>query len=127
MYDLKKLEEKFHEFLKEGINEKEFNINGIKITEELLEQRESFLIHFGYISYFLVIEDEKPVVYANVSTRMDTDLICFIVEEGYECYDVFEGDHEDISEKYYSKSKNIKNLAPPPMTFFPLTISLSWS
>ena len=33
MYDLKKLEEKFHEFLKEGINEKEFNINGIKITE----------------------------------------------------------------------------------------------
>jgi len=113
MYDLKKLEEKFHEFLKEGINEKEFNINGIKITEELLEQRESFLIHFGYISYFLVIEDEKPVVYANVSTRMDTDLICFIDEEGYECYDVFEGDHEDISEKYYSKSKNIKKGTGP--------------
>lgn len=108
MYDLKKLEEKFHEFLKDGINEKEFDIDGIEITEELLEKQEAFLIHFGYLSYFLVIEGEKPVIYVNVATRMDTDSICFVDEDGYKCYDVFFGDHKDISEKYYSQLRKIK-------------------
>ena len=108
MYDLKKLEEKFHEFLKDGINEKEFDIDGVKITEELLKQQEAFLIHFGYLSYFLVIEDERPVIYVHVSTRMDTDLMCFVDEEGYKCYDVFMGNNKDISEKYYSQLRKIK-------------------
>ena len=44
MHDLKKLEEKFHEFLKDGLNEKEFDINGIEITEGLLEEQEAFHI-----------------------------------------------------------------------------------
>ena len=108
MYDLKKLEEKFHEFLKDGINEKEFDIDGVKITEELLKQQEAFLIQFGYLSYFLVNEDEKPVIYVHVSTRMDTDLMCFVDEEGYKCYDVFMGNNKDISEKYYSQLRKIK-------------------
>ena len=108
MYDLKKLEEKFHEFLKDGINEKEFDIDGVKITEELLKQQEAFLIHFGYLSYFLVNEDEKPVIYVHVSTRMDTDLMCIVDEEGYNCYDVFMGNNKDISEKYYSQLRKIK-------------------
>ena len=108
MHDLKKLEEKFHEFLKDGLNEKEFDINGIEITEGLLEEQEAFHIHFGYLSYFLVIEDEKPILYVHVSTRMDTDLICFVDEDGYKCYDVFLGNNKDIRKRYSCHLKNVK-------------------
>ena len=34
------------------------------------------------MSYFLVIEDERPVVYAHAISRMDLDSICFIDENG---------------------------------------------
>ena len=59
MHDLKKVEEKFHEYLKTRLNEKTYRIDEIKITEELLEKQEAFYIPFGWISYFLVIEDGK--------------------------------------------------------------------
>lgn len=111
MHDLKKLEKKFHEFLKDGLNEKEFDINGIEITEGLLEEQEVFHIHFGYLSYFLVIEDEKPILYVNVSTRMDTDLICFVDEDGYKCYDVFLGNNRDIRKRYSTHLKNVKRFS----------------
>ena len=55
MHDLKKVEEKFHEYLKTRLNEKTYRIDEIKITEELLEKQEAFYIPFGWISYFLVI------------------------------------------------------------------------
>ena len=70
MYDLKKVEEKFHEYLKARLDEKVYRIDEIRITEELLEKEEAFYMPFGWISYFLVIEDEKPVVYANACSRM---------------------------------------------------------
>ena len=93
MHDLKKLEKKFHEFLKSGLNEKDYDFDEIEITEKLLEEKEAFFIPFGYLTYFLVIEDGKPVVYVNAATRMDTDAICFVDEESYECYDVFLGNN----------------------------------
>ena len=108
MQDLKKVEQKFHEYLKARLNEEIYRIDEIKITEELLEKEAAFYIPFGWISYFLVIEDENPVIYVNVATRMDTDSICFVDEEGYKCYDVFFGDHKDISEKYYSQLRKVK-------------------
>ena len=46
MHDLKKLEEKFHEFLKDGLNEKEFDINGIEITEGSFSHTLRILILF---------------------------------------------------------------------------------
>ena len=109
MYDLKKVEEKFHEDVKTGLNEKEFRINEIKITEELLEQQKALYIPFGHISYFLVIEDEKPVLYAHVSSRMDLDLNVFVDENGYEVYDMWEdGVHDDIYKKYKEHLDNVK-------------------
>lgn len=107
MYDLKKVNEKFQEFLKSGLNENRYNLDEIEITEELLEQQEAIYIPFGFVSYFLVIEDEKPVVYVHAATRMDLDLIAFVDENGYESYDVFE-DHKDIREKYESQSRKVK-------------------
>ena len=108
MHDLKKLDEKFHEFLKSGLNEKDYDFDEIEITEKLLDEKKAFYIPFGYLTYFLVIEDGKPVVYVNAATRMDTDTICFVGEDSYECYDVFLGDNREISEKYYSHSKKVK-------------------
>ena len=108
MHDLKKLDEKFHEFLKNGLNAKDYNFDEIEITEKLLDEKKAFYIPFGYLTYFLVIEDGKPVVYVNAATRMDTDTICFVGEDSYECYDVFLGHNKEISEKYYSHAKKVK-------------------
>ncbi|WP_346661750.1 hypothetical protein [uncultured Methanobrevibacter sp.] len=107
-YDLKKVEEKFHEYLKARLKEGIYRIDEIKITEELLEQQEAFYIPFGWISYFLVIEDEKPVVYANACSRMDLDVVAFIDENGYEDYDVWVDDNPDIYKKYDIHAKKVK-------------------
>lgn len=107
MYDLKKVEEKFHEYLKKMLNE-EYRIDELKITEELFKQEEAFYIPFGRISYFLVIEDEKPVVYANSCSRMDLDVIAFIDENGFEYYDVWSGDNPEVSKKYGIHAGNVK-------------------
>lgn len=107
-YDLKKVEEKFHEYLKDRLNEEIYRIDEIKITEELLEKEAAFYIPFGWISYFLVIEDEKPVVYANACSRMDLDVVAFIDENGYEDYYVWAGEHPDMDKKYGAQAKKVK-------------------
>ena len=94
--------------MKARLNEGIYRINEIKLTEELLEQQEAFYIPFGWISYFLVIEDEKPVVYANACSRMDLDVIAFIDENGYEDYYVWAGEHPDMSKKYGSHARHVK-------------------
>jgi len=108
-YDLKKIEKKFHEYLRTVLDEKEFRITEIKITEDLLYEQSAFYIPFGHVSYFLVIEDEKLVLYANVSSRMDLDLIVIVDENEYEVYDVWEpADHEDIWKKYMDYLKKFE-------------------
>ena len=108
LYDLKKVEEKFHEYLKARLDEKVYRIDEIRITEELLEKEEAFYMPFGWISYFLVIEDEKPVVYANACSRMDLDVVAFIDEDGYEDYDVWAGDHPEMSGRYGAHASKVK-------------------
>ena len=108
MHDLKKVEEKFHEYLKARLDEKIYRIDEIKITEELLKKEEAFYIPFGHLSYFLVIEDEKPSVYANAHSRMGLNVVAFIDEDGYEDYYVWAGDHPDMSEKYSIHAQKVK-------------------
>ncbi|WP_297827745.1 hypothetical protein [uncultured Methanobrevibacter sp.] len=108
VYDLKKVEEKFHEYLKARLIEDIYRVDEIRITEELLEQQEAFYIPFGWISYFLVIEDEKPMVYANACSRMDLDVVAFIDENGYEDYDLWVEDNTDIYKKYDAHAKKVK-------------------
>ena len=108
MYDLKKVEKKFHEYLKSRLYEKMYRIDELRITEELLEKQAAFYMPFGWVSYFLVIEDGKPVVYAHACSRMDVDVIAFIDENGYEDYDVWDGDHPDISKKYFAQADKVK-------------------
>ena len=72
-----------------GLNELRYNIDYVKLTEKLFSESEAIYIAFGFLEYFLVIEDEKPVLYVHASTRMDLDMVAFIGEEGIEKYDVF--------------------------------------
>ena len=109
MHDLKRLEEKFHEYLKSRLKREQYDFDKLKITEELLKQQEAFYMPFGHISYFLVIEDdEKPVLYVHASSRMDLDLLVFIDEEGYKEYDVWAGDHQDMSKRYGTRARHVK-------------------
>ena len=108
MYDLKKVEEKFHEYLNSRLNEERYRIDEILISEELLEKEAAFYIPFGWVSYFLVIEDEKPVVYANACSRMDLDIVAFIDENGFEDYDVWGSANPDIYRKYRAQQRKVK-------------------
>ena len=108
MHDFDKVEEKFHEYLKSRLNDEVYRIDEIKITEDLIKQEKAFYISFGWVSYFLVIEDEKPAVYANACSRMDLDVIAFIDENGYEDYDVWDGDHPEMSERYSVHAGEVK-------------------
>lgn len=109
MYNLKKVEEEFHKYLKLRLKREKYDFDKLKITEELLKQQEAFYMPFGHISYFLVIEDdEKPVLYVHASSRMDLSLLIFIDENGYEEYDVWMGDHQEISERFKIHAKNVK-------------------
>ena len=117
MYDFKKVEEKFHEYLKSKLNEEIYRIDEIEITEELLEQQKAFYIPFGWISYFLVIENEKPVVYANACSRMDLDVVAFIDEKGYEDYYVWAGDYPDMSKRYSVHASKVKKFNHDDLKF----------
>ncbi len=108
MHDLKKVEEKFHEYLKSRLNSEVYRVEEIRITEDLIKQEKAFYISFGWISYFLVIEDEKPVIYANACSRMDLDIIAFIDENGFKDYDVWDGDHPEIIERYRIHKRSVE-------------------
>ena len=108
MYDLEKLEEKFHEYLKARLNEEIYRIDEIKITEDLFEKEEAFYISFGWVSYFLAIEDGKPIVCANACSRMDLDVVAFIDENGYEDYDVWDGDPEGMYGRFHDHAEKVK-------------------
>lgn len=73
-----------------------------------MKKEEAFYIPFGRISYFLVIEDEKPTVYANACSKMDLDTVAFIDENGYEDYDVWADENPEIFEKYRKHHENVK-------------------
>ena len=105
-YNLTKLEEKFWQFIKA---DEHYDKNEIRITEDLLTQSELLYIPFGHMEYFLVIEDEKPVIFAHLLSRMDLDSVCFIDENGWKCYDVYyPEENKDIWEKYQAHRRNVK-------------------
>ena len=105
-YDLTKLEEKFWQFIKA---DEHYDKNEIRITEELLTRAETLYIPFGHMNYFLAIEDEKPVIFVHALSRMDTNSVCFIDENGWQCHDVYyPGQNRDIWEKYRAHRRNVK-------------------
>ena len=108
-YDFKKLEDNLYELLNKLFYQNYYERDEIKVTEDLLEQQEALFVPFGYLSYFLVIEDEKPVLYVEVATRMGIEhAIGFVDENGDEGYDLTDGGPKDIIEKFKNQLQKVK-------------------
>ena len=65
---------------------------------------------FGQFSYFLVIDDGKPVIYLHAISRMDLDMVAFIDENGYEEYDIWFSENPDMRKKYNDQSGKLRGI-----------------
>ena len=113
MHDLTNIRKSFDELVLSRLNDEVFKVNGIRkdeelITEELLNKREIIEVPFGSIIYFLALEDEKPVLYLEKASRMGSDDLYIINEDGYEYYDIYDGYPPEIRERYLNHLKDMK-------------------
>ena len=113
MHDLTDIQKTFDELFLSRFNEEIFIRNDIHedeelIKEELFEIREVISIPFGSLFYFLALEDEKPVLYVELASRMGADDIYVIEGDSYTCYDIFDGYPPELKEKIFGHMKNIK-------------------
>ena len=113
MYDLTNIRKSFNELILSKLSEEILKRNNIGedeelIREELLEMREIIEVPFESISYFLALEDEKPVLYVEIASRMGSDNLYVIKDNSYECYDIYDGYPPEIKDKYFEHEKNIK-------------------
>ena len=113
MHDLTNIQKTFNEIILSRLSEKVLKANNIHeneelIREELCEMREISEVPFGSIIYFLALEDEKPVLYVEIASRMGSDDLYVIKEDSYDCDDIYDGYPPEIKDKYFGHLKNIK-------------------
>lgn len=113
MHDLTKIRKSFDELVLSRLSAEVLKRNCINeneelITEELLNRREIIEVPFGAIIYFLVLEDENPVLYLEKASRMGSDDLYIIDDKGYEYYDIYDGYPPEIKERYFNHLENIK-------------------
>ena len=113
MHDLTKIRKSFDELVLSRLSAEVLKRNCIDeneelITEELLNRREIIEVPFGAIIYFLVLEDENPVLYLEKASRMGSDDLYIIDNKGYEYYDIYDGYPPEIKERYFNHLENIK-------------------
>ena len=113
MHDLTNIQKTFNEIILSRLSEKVLKANNIHeneelIREELFEMREIIEVPFGSIIYFLALEDENPVLYVEIASRMGSDDLYVIKEDSYDCYDIYDGYPSEIEDKYFAHLKNIK-------------------
>ena len=113
MHDLTKFQKTFNELILSRLGEEVLKRNDIHedkelIREELFDMKEIIEVPFGSIIYFLALEDENPVLYVEIASRMGSDDLYVIKEDSYECYDIYDGYPPEIKDKYFGHLKNIK-------------------
>ena len=113
MHDLTKIQKTFNELILSRLGEEVLKRNDIHedeelIKEELFDLKEIIEVPFGSIIYFLALEDENPVLYVEIASRMGSDDLYVIKEDSYECYDIYDGYPPEIKDKYFGHLKNIK-------------------
>jgi len=113
MHDLTKIQKTFNELILSRLGEEVLKRNDIHgdeelIREELFDMKEIIEVPFGSIIYFLALEDENPILYVEIASRMGSDDLYVIKEDSYECYDIYEGYPPEIKDKYFDHLKNIK-------------------
>ena len=113
MHDLKNIQKAFNELILSRLREEVLKRNDIHgdeklIREELFDMKEIIEVPFGSIIYFLGLEDENPVLYVEIASRMGSDDLYVIKEDSYDCYDIYDGYPPEIKDKYFGHLKNIK-------------------
>ena len=101
MHDLKKLEEKFHEFLTDGLKEGDYDRTRLpklseKLFTELGELRWIYLFR-----YYLTLEDEKPVLYVWATSSIHDFAESFVVTESSYYLDKENKYHKKIKEQLW--------------------------
>ena len=81
MYDLTKLEEKFHEFLTDGLKEGTYDKSRLPKLSEKLFTELGELRWIYYFRYYLTLEDEKPVLYVWATSSVHDFAESFVVTE----------------------------------------------
>ena len=113
MHDLKNIQKAFNKLILSRLREEVLKRNDIHedeelIREELFDMKEIIEVPFGSIIYFLALEDENPVLYVEIASRMGSDDLYVIKEDSYDCYDIYDGYPPEIKDKYFGHLKNIK-------------------
>ena len=113
MHDLTNIQKTFNELILSRLGEEVLKRNDIHedeelIKEELFDMKEIIEVPFGSIIYFLALEDENPVLYVEIASRMGSDDLYVIKEDSYDCYDIYDGYPPEIKDKYFGNLKNIK-------------------
>ena len=113
MHDLTKIQKTFNELILSRLGEEVLKRNDIHgdeelIREELFDMKEIIEVPFGSIIYFLALEDENPILYVEIASRMGSDDLYVIKEDSYDCYDIYDGYPPEINDKYFGHLKNIK-------------------
>ena len=113
MHALTNIQKTFNELILNRLGVEVLKRNNIHenkelIREELFEMKEIIEVPFGSIIYFLALEDEEPVLYVELASRMGSDDLYVIKDNSYDCYDIYEGYPPEIEDKYFSHLKNIK-------------------
>ena len=113
MHDLTNIQKTFNELILSRLGEEVLKRNDIHedeelIREELFDMKEIIEVPFGSIIYFLALEDENPVLYVEIASRMGSDDLYIIKEDSYDCYDIYDGYPPEIKDKYFGHLKNIK-------------------
>ena len=113
MHDLTNIQKTFNELILSRLGEEVLKRNDIHedeelIREELFDMKEIIEVPFGSIIYFLGLEDENPVLYVEIASRMGSDNLYVIKDNSYECYDIYDGYPPEIKDKYFGHLKNIK-------------------
>ena len=113
MHDLTNIQKTFNELILSRLGEEVLKRNDIHedeelIREELFDMKEIIEVPFGSIIYFLALEDENPVLYVEIASRMGSDDLYIIKDDSYECYDIYDGYPPEIKDKYFGHLKNIK-------------------
>ena len=116
--DLRNIRKTFDELVLSRLSDKILKVNNIHkdkelITEESMYNKQIIEVPFGSIIYSLGIEDEKPVIFAHVISRMDMKRVFIIDEYGWKGCDVNgPGKNEDLLEKYRSHLSNVEKSGP---------------
>ena len=82
MYDLDKLNEKFHEFLTDGLSEEQIEKRQLPdLSEDLFTQMKEIKWRYVSLRYFLAVDGEMPILYVWAYSTVHDLSETFVIDE----------------------------------------------